>query len=1588
MRKMKGLLKKVFSLVIVTALVVTGVPTVAFYADTTAEEQEEVLADVTIGENSNETITSDETVEKEEVLEEYQQYVEDGTYDERVAFMQELEVQKSNRLPKATANVSKEGATAEQSQTMPYGGLMPSTGEVKALVFLVDFPDCRQTDGTTAEEIEEQLFFGYGQTFAGFYNNSSYGKLKLDGDVYGYYTTENNREYYNNPNAESIGRQELINELLEYYDDEIDYSDYDADKDGYIDALYIEYVGQDSGWGSFWWSYMTAWDGFVEQVEADGVLVHQYVWMNESTSDEDTYKHETGHLLGLIDYYDTITGSLDGAIGTFDMMYGNMGDHNALSKILLGWIEPIEVNDVTQLELRSSQLYPDAAIVYPNMDKTSDEYFVVEYVTSDAANYKLSSLLDDGGIRVWRVNTKLTEDGSNYAYNNDLGTKKFIEAVGVCNYSNPSQQLGNLIQYDIDDVDDMYDGKKINLYYPGDELTPYSTPSSYIYGDSESFYGPFTTSGVVINDIVITESNATVQISYENVVPQEFDYSLEYTFESAFWAELTFDYEVTLLDESKITVSNGVKEIDVESEVVYLPDYGFKKMYIFSNEKYDLAEKEGFTLTIEQGALLNEFGTSNPKITEDVEAVSMGGTLIKEYNSSVYGQTDMISINNEAYFFCKFEKALSLIRVYENDEGALVTEEMNVFENDDLSYIRAQKYGEKLLLSVFKNQNEWGVFCVYLVDTNGSYMLLYEEALLDGFIPDTYVLGENIIIKKWSSNMELISVETGAIDELENTISNKLQGIWTIGTDRFVAVYYDKIMLVDSEFNIIKEINKDNISQLEKVVDVFEKDGYVAMLTFEQSGTDTDLSLVYYNENMDYVKREQFLNNTHDIIEGTKGMDMVIEYKDGYIIRMEKSNTLMRFSDVLSYDCIPGSVNSVTEFAFFDKEMNYVTSKVFWGKYYGSVCPAEVGDRLVYFNNGLYLDIYELDDVSLATSDRVIERLTLSKNELNLSVGEKYQLIEDYEPYNAIAEVIWESSNENVAIVNDVGLVTVVGKGTVVITATVGDESDLTASCEVSVSGKQTSEVPIDISAVEVLAINNQTYTGSAITPSVTVKDGDTILVKDTDYTVSYSNNVNAGTATVTITGKGNYSGTKEVTFTIVSKSFADATVEDIVNQTYTGSAITPSVTVKDGNKTLVKDTDYTVSYSNNVNAGTATVTITGKGNYSGTKEVTFTIVSKSLANATVSSITNQTYTGSAITPGVTVKDGDTTLVKDTDYTVSYSNNVNVGTATVTITGKGNYSGTKEVTFTIAEKSIVNATVSDITNQSYTGSAITPSVTVKNGDTTLVKDTDYTVSYSNNVNTGTATVTITGKGNYSGTKEVTFTITEKSLANVTVLEIANQTYTGSAITPSVTVTDGDTTLVKDTDYTVSYSNNVNAGTATVTITGKGNYTGTRTLNFTIVKKEEPKPQVPTQITSPSVSVNQSAGSISKITIGTSVQSFRASLNEKNYVKVYQNNQVVSDSVVLATGMEARVMDGNTVVKKYSIIVTGDTNGDGKMNITDMIAIKANILKKTLLNGVYEDAADVNGDGKINVTDFIKIKAALLKKDSIVGVAVK
>ena len=130
------------------------------------------------------------------------------------------------------------------------------------------------------------------------------------------------------------------------------------------------------------------------------------------------------------------------------------------------------------------------------------------------------------------------------------------------------------------------------------------------------------------------------------------------------------------------------------------------------------------------------------------------------------------------------------------------------------------------------------------------------------------------------------------------------------------------------------------------------------------------------------------------------------------------------------------------------------------------------------------------------------------------------------------------------------------------------------------------------------LSVTSYVYDGAAKEPAVTVKDGETKLVKDTDYTVTYDKNTNVGTATAKATFIGNYKGEKSVTFEITPKK-TTLTIDPIADQTYTGGAITPAVTVKDGEKTL-KDTDYTLSWANNVKIGTATVTATGKGNYEG----------------------------------------------------------------------------------------------------------------------------------------------------------------------------------------------------------------------------------------------------------------------------------------------------------------------------------------------------------------------------------------------------
>ena len=179
--------------------------------------------------------------------------------------------------------------------------------------------------------------------------------------------------------------------------------------------------------------------------------------------------------------------------------------------------------------------------------------------------------------------------------------------------------------------------------------------------------------------------------------------------------------------------------------------------------------------------------------------------------------------------------------------------------------------------------------------------------------------------------------------------------------------------------------------------------------------------------------------------------------------------------------------------------------------------------------------------------------------------------------------------------------------------------------------------------------------------------DGSTKDVQPTyfQFTPVDSLTVNDQEVTITYT-EGNVTQIAKQKITVNPKALTANMVQSIASQPYTGSAIEPTVTVNVGNKTLTAGTDYTVTYKDNTDVGTAKVIVTGKGNYTGSVETKFNITAKALTASMVWDIAAQTYTGSPIVPELTVKDGETALSKDTDYTVEYQNNLNAATATVT----------------------------------------------------------------------------------------------------------------------------------------------------------------------------------------------------------------------------------------------------------------------------------------------------------------------------------
>ncbi|MCR4741079.1 MAG: leucine-rich repeat domain-containing protein [Lachnospiraceae bacterium] len=420
-------------------------------------------------------------------------------------------------------------------------------------------------------------------------------------------------------------------------------------------------------------------------------------------------------------------------------------------------------------------------------------------------------------------------------------------------------------------------------------------------------------------------------------------------------------------------------------------------------------------------------------------------------------------------------------------------------------------------------------------------------------------------------------------------------------------------------------------------------------------------------------------------------------------------------------------------------------------------------------------------------------------------------------------------------------------------------------------------EDKIPVSSFNVSKIPDQLYTGKAIEPDITVKKGSATLRKDTDYELIYGNNIETGTAYVTLTGKGDtYVGTRTLNFNIVSVSLQKASIGGFKSSVqYSGQPIEQNITLgntfngKKRNLNIIPKQAYEgldpvedaeerlnydcmVEYADNVEIGTATMTLTGINGFTDQVIKTFKITGTAISGAKIDGFEKSfDYDGTAkIQDALRLTYKSQLLEKDRDYTVTYQNNTEIGTATMIITGMGAYYGTVKKTFKIEGGTPISKAVIEgfVPAFEYKGEAIEQEgMTLKLSGNELTEGEDYTVAYDNkNLNVGTAAVIITGKGSYYGSVKKTFKITAYDLStdngNIEVVLDASYPYAKSGVKPEPVVTFKGVPLAKGTDYTLSYLNNtaVKAKDAdkspAVKITGKGNFTKFLTKTFGIEQR--------------------------------------------------------------------------------------------------------------------------------------------------------
>ena len=389
-----------------------------------------------------------------------------------------------------------------------WGGGLPATGAPKILVLLVDFPDQPHVAANTAALIEERMFGVGGPAVPGYpyeslrayYHRSSYGQLDLRGHVAPWYRARYSRSYYQ-ALGERAGTAAVIDEALGALQATgHPMAQYDNDGDGSFDTLFVKWAGPAGPWASFWWAKQTGYGG-AQTYGGKRVRKVVWSWAGGKYNTDPLYEpqvdiHETGHALGLPDYYDYDgTVGPKGGAGGYDMMHSNLGDHNAFSKFVLGWLTPrVVAGGSATVALRPSGTSPDAVLFMPGASATNPftEYFLAQYRRRAAGND--AGFVGDG-LSLWHVDARLNASGYDYLYNNSYTAHKLLSLV-------EADGLNQIAQGQMADPGDLYTASRL--------FGPDTRPNSSRYDG--------TTTGAAMNGIGAA-GGATMSATFLVTVP-------------------------------------------------------------------------------------------------------------------------------------------------------------------------------------------------------------------------------------------------------------------------------------------------------------------------------------------------------------------------------------------------------------------------------------------------------------------------------------------------------------------------------------------------------------------------------------------------------------------------------------------------------------------------------------------------------------------------------------------------------------------------------------------------------------------------------------------------------------------------------------------------------------------------------------------------------------------------------------------------------------------------------------------------------------------------------------------------------------